>query len=98
LHIVKLLICPLLLQTPDKDSKPTVHGYIVAYKRHDLDINYSSRSLKGARTCSHVISLSRVSNTYDIMVSAYGFKEHGDFCPPVTLCLHGRYIYTSRKV
>lgn len=74
--------------TPDKDSKPTVHGYIVAYKRHDLDINYSSRSLKGARTCSHVISLSRVSNTYDIMVSAYGFKEHGDFCSPVTLCMY----------
>lgn len=72
---------------PETDCKPKVHGYIVAYKRHELDINYSCRSLKGSHTCSHVISLSRVSSKYDIMVSAYGYKEHGDFCPPVILCM-----------
>lgn len=80
----------MILQTQEKDSKPVVHGYIVAYKRHELDINYSCRSLKGGRTCSHVISLSRVSSKYDIMVSAYGYKEHGDFCAPVTLCMSGK--------
>ncbi|XP_071175381.1 receptor-type tyrosine-protein phosphatase delta-like [Mytilus edulis] len=81
---------------PEKDCKPPVHGYIVAYKRHELDINYSCRSLKGGRTCSHVISLSRVSSKYNIMVSAYGYKEHGDFCPPVILCMSD-YLDVNRS-
>ncbi|KAK3107755.1 hypothetical protein FSP39_021592 [Pinctada imbricata] len=70
--------------TPEPSVKPVVVGYILAYRRSDLDLNYSSRTLIGRHVCSTVIPCSRVSQRYDVKISAFNFRQFGDFSIPVT--------------
>lgn len=80
----------IILQVP---SSPTnIVGYVLAFRRSDLDLNYSSVTLIGASVSSHVIALSRASQRYDIKISAFTSMEFGDFSDPITWCSSGKSL------
>lgn len=78
-------------------SSPTnIVGYVLAFRRSDLDLNYSSVTLIGASVSSHVIALSRASQRYDIKISAFTSMEFGDFSDPITWC-SSEFQYPRRQ-
>lgn len=73
-------------------SPTNIVGYVLAFRRSDLDLNYSSVTLIGANVSSHVIALSRSSQRYDIKISAFTSMEFGDFSDPITWCSSGKSL------
>ncbi|KAJ8316507.1 hypothetical protein KUTeg_006521, partial [Tegillarca granosa] len=71
---------------PGRECPHYILGYIIAYKRIELDLNFSVRTLYGRNISSHVISTSHSSDEYEIKVAAIAPKEHGEFCQSVIWC------------
>lgn len=68
---------------PKHKRAPPVVGYTVAYRRCDLDINFSTRGVLGGTTSSIVVSPSKASSVYEIKVASLSHTEHGEYCPSV---------------
>lgn len=77
----------LKLQVPPQPS--AIQGYILAFRRSDLDLNFSSVTLIGANVSSHAIALSRASQRYDLKISAFTSQQFGDFSDLITWCSSG---------
>ncbi|XP_061184647.1 uncharacterized protein LOC133192671 [Saccostrea echinata] len=77
-------------------SPTKILGYILAFKRSDLDLNYSSCTLIGAYVSSHVIAMSRASQRYDVKISAFTSREFGDFSDTITWC-SSDFQYTQHQ-
>jgi hypothetical protein len=82
----------IIFQVPPSPS--IIMGYILAFRRSDLDLAYSSCTLIGAHVSSHVIAMSRASQRYDVKISAFTNREYGDFSEPITWCSSGKCIYS----
>ncbi|OWF41443.1 protein sidekick-1-like isoform X1 [Mizuhopecten yessoensis] len=80
---------------PKRRRSPPVIGYTVAYRRCDLDIDFSTRGALGGATSSIVVSPSRASSVYEIKVAAFSHKEQGEYCPPISWSLKDKEEITS---
>ncbi|XP_033741704.1 protein sidekick-1-like isoform X3 [Pecten maximus] len=68
---------------PKQRTSPPVIGYTVAYRRCELDIDFSTRAALGGTTSNIVVSPSKASSVYEIKVAAFSYKEQGEYCPHV---------------
>nr|XP_022327547.1 uncharacterized protein LOC111126906 [Crassostrea virginica] len=73
-----------------------IQGYILAFRRSDLDLNFSSVTLIGANVSSHAIALSRASQRYDLKISAFTSQQFGDFSDLITWC-SSEFQYPRRQ-
>ncbi|KAJ8313293.1 hypothetical protein KUTeg_009156 [Tegillarca granosa] len=64
---------------PGRECPHYILGYIIAYKRIELDLNFSVRTLYGRNISSHVISTSHSSDEYEIKVAAIAPKNMESF-------------------